>query len=119
MSEEPPQSISTKVEAPESRARSITQWVLSSYPLPKHMPNPKSRPSHDTDKTPSSTSSTTPRTSFPSRGSLILPSHDISTSMLMLWAHGTTNVPVNERLAGYAVYAACNKNRGGGGGCGK
>jgi hypothetical protein len=39
--------------------------------------------------------------------------------MLMLWAHGTTNVPVNERLAGYAVYAACNKNRGGGGGCGK
>jgi hypothetical protein len=38
--------------------------------------------------------------------------------MLMLWAHDTTNVPVNERLAGYAVHAACNKN-GGGGGSGK
>jgi len=119
MSDEPPQSISsTKVEAPESRARSITQWVLSSYSLPKHMPNPKSHPSHDTDKTPSSTSSTTPRTSSPSRGSLILPNYDTSISMLMLWAHDTTNVPVNERLAGYAVHAACNKN-GGGGGSGK
>ncbi len=67
------------------------------------------------------TSPTAPNTHarVPNHGSLVLPSSNNSTSMLLLWAYDTRNVTVNEKLHRDAFLAVYKRgNDGGAGGAG-
>ena len=63
---------------------------------------------------------TTPHTHVrvPTHGSLVLPPHNNSTSMLLQWAYDTRNVPVNEKLHWDAFLAAYTRGNNGGAGAG-